>query len=317
MSFKKAVKEQARLRLALGGIAGSGKTFSALKIASEMARLARESGHGPGKIAVLDTERGSASLYADKFEFDVCEMETFSPLAYVEKIKEAEDAGYDFIVIDSLTHAWTGKDGALEKVGQIVERSASGNSYTAWNKVTPMHTALIDAMLQSKAHVIATMRQKQEYVTEKDEKTGKTKIEKKGMQFIQRDQMEYEFTLVGEFDQSHALTITKTRIDGIDLNAQFEKPGEAFARKVYTWLMSGAKPRAVVAPAPAKPEPVSAALGDAFAAFLSAIASAQTQADLDAAVQLPGKPAKGAPGYSDAMSAYMARKDQIAKGVAA
>lgn len=315
MSFKKAVKEQARLRLALGGIAGSGKTFSALSIASAMARMARDAGHSPGKIAVIDTERGSASLYADKFDFDVCELDSFSPLTYVAKIKEAEDAGYDFIVIDSLTHAWAGKDGALEKVGQIVERSSSGNSYTAWNKVTPMYTSLIDGMLQSKAHVIATMRQKSEYVQDKDEK-GKTKIEKVGMQFVQRDQIEFEFTLVGEIDQQHTMKITKTRVDGVDLNDLFEKPGESFARKIYSWLMSGAKPRADAPPPVPTPEPVSAALNDAFSAFLASIESARDQSELDKAVSGPGKPMKGTAEYTRAMAAYVAKQATFAQAVA-
>ena len=313
MSFRKAVKEQAKLRLALSALAGCGKTYSALAIADEMARLIRSSG-GTGKIAVIDSERGSASLYADKFEFDVAELDSFSPLEYVAKIKEAEDLGYDIIIVDSLTHAWAGKDGALDQKDKAAERSSSGNSWTAWRSVTPKHNALVDALVGSKAHIIATMRQKMEHV--QDVVNGKTQIKKVGLAAIQREGMEYEFTLVGDIDHTHTLKITKTRIDGIDLDTQIEKPGADFARRLYTWLMSGEKPRERSAPAPA-PEPVSAALDDVFAKLLRDIESAPTIAELDRIVTGPSKPAKGTPQYDKAVAAYLARKEQIEKGAAA
>lgn len=331
MSFKKAVKEQAKLRLALGGIAGTGKTYSALAIATAMSRMMRESGHGEGRIAVIDSERGSASLYADKFDFDVCEIDSFSPLAYVAKIKEAEEAGYDFVLIDSLSHAWAGKDGALDQKDKAAERSASGNSWTAWAKVTPKQNALIDAMLQSRAHVIATMRQKMKHVQSVDEK-GKTKIEKVGLELVQRDQIEFEFTLVGEIDHTHTLKISKTRVDGIDLDDQFEKPGEMFARKIYGWLMSGAVPkqvdnrsdpiarmvdagRAALDAIPDKPandsSPVADSLDAAFRAYLDAVQTAPDLKALDDAATSPAKPAQGTKNYALAVEVYRARKAEL------
>ena len=124
-----ATKKAAKLRLALVGPAGSGKTYSALAIATGLG----------SKIALIDTEHGSAALYADKFAFDTCNLETFSPDSYVEAIKGAEAEGYDVIIIDSLSHAWIGKDGALEQVDQATRRSGSKNSYFAWRDVTPKH----------------------------------------------------------------------------------------------------------------------------------------------------------------------------------
>lgn len=313
MSFKKAVKEQAKLRLALCGLAGAGKSYSALAITSSMARMMRERGHGEGRIAVIDSERGSASLYADKFEFDVCELEdTYSPLAYVEKIKEAERAGYDFIIADSISHAWAGKGGALDQKDQAAERG--GNSWTAWRNVTPKHTALVDAMTGCRAHFIATMRVKMDHVQETV--NGKTEIVKKGLGVVQRDGLEYEFTLVGDIDHSHTLKISKTRVDGIDIGDQFERPGENFASRVYGWLTSGATPRSRIVEAPAA-EPVVAALDDAFAQFLKAIEDSRDQAELDKAVTSPGKPAKGTPQYAQAMATYKAQQDKIQRGVAA
>lgn len=323
--FKKAVKTQAKLRLALCGLAGSGKTYSALAIATEVARQANT------KIAVIDSERGSASLYADKFDFDVCELESFSPLAYVEKIKAAEDAGYGVIVVDSLSHAWAGKDGALDQKDKATDRDPRANSWTAWRNVTPKHNALVDALVGSKSHLIATMRQKMEHVQETV--NGRTEIKKVGLAAIQREGMEYEFTLVGDIGLDHVLKISKTRVEGIDVGDMFEKPGEAFARKVYGWLMSGAEPARPAAvlvsdepPAstaasstatsspsttvPAEPviEPVAEVLDEVFRKYLEDIAAANDIKSLDKAATGPGKPAKGTPNHNRAIAAYRSRK---------
>lgn len=308
MSFQKAVKHQAKLRLALGGLAGTGKTFSALSIASAIAKLMRDAGHGEGRIAVLDTERGSASLYADRFDFDVSEIDSFSPLTYVSKIKEAERLGYDIIIADSLSHAWAGKDGALDQKDQAAERG--GNSWTAWRNVTPRHNELVDALVGSKSHIIATMRQKMEHVQETV--NGKTEIKKVGLALIQREGMEYEFTCVGDLDHTHTLKISKTRLDGVvKLGELFEKPGADFANRIYGWLMSGAKPVERAAPTPAMAEAVSAANDDAFSQFLSAIENAGSQAELDAAISKPGKPTKGTPEHKRATDAFFARQEWI------
>lgn len=287
MGFRKAIKEQARLRLALCGLAGTGKSYTALAIGTNLIP--------GGKVAVIDTERGSASLYANKFDFDVCELESFSPLAYVEKIKEAERAGYDVIVIDSLSHAWAGKDGALEQKDRAAE--SKGNSWTAWRDVTPKHQALVDAMLQTRCHVIATMRVKMEHVQETI--GGKVEIRKVGLASIQREGMDFEMTLVGDLDHTHTLKISKTRIDGIDLGDQFEKPGADFAKRIYGWLMDGAPPR-VEAPAPVVSE-----IDPAFAAFLAAMEAAADLAALDQAATGPAKPAKGTPQHAQATETYL------------
>jgi hypothetical protein len=296
VAFKKAIKEQVKLRLAIDGLAGTGKTFSSLSIASALAKLIRARGDGEGRIAVIDSERGSASLYADKFDFDVDELESFSPLAYVERIKEAERLGYDIIIGDSISHAWSGKDGALEQKDEIAARSSSGNTWTAWRSVTPRHNALVDAMLQCKAHFIATMRQKMEFAQQSN--GNKTEIVKLGLAAIQREGMEYEFTLVGDMDHTHTLKISKSRIDTVALGEQVEKPGEAFARRLYEWLMSGSMPVARIAPTPASgPD-------DRFAAFLAAMETAADLPSLDGAASGPAKPAKGTPEHIVATETY-------------
>lgn len=239
MAFVKATKSQSKLRLALCGLAGSGKTFSALAIASAMAGEMRRLGHGDGRIALIDTEHESASLYGDYFDFDTAPLDNHSPRAYVDKIREAEAEGYDFCVVDSLSHAWSGKNGALEQKDNASARG--GNSWTAWRDITPMHNALVDAMLACRMHLFATMRSKMEYVQQVA--NGKTTIEKVGLAAIQREGMEYEFTCVGdvELSTSHTLRISKTRIHGVlDIGDAFERPGELLAKKIYGWLMTGA-----------------------------------------------------------------------------
>lgn len=152
-AFKPAIKYGSKLRLAFVGPAGSGKTYSSLSVATGLG----------GKIAVIDTERGSASKYADLFSFDVLELESFAPETYVKALKAAEAAGYDVIVVDSLSHAWIGKDGALQLVDDYARRE-KGNSFGAWRHVTPKHNAMVDALTTCKAHLIVTMRSKTEWV---------------------------------------------------------------------------------------------------------------------------------------------------------
>lgn len=223
MQFKKAIKAESKLRLALIGPSGSGKTYSALAIATGLG----------GKIAVLDTERGSAAKYADLFEFDSLELSEHNPQNYIEAIQAAEQAGYEVLIIDSLTHAWSGKGGALELVDKA--KGTKDNSFAAWRTVTPLHNQLIDAMLGSRLHLIATMRSKMEHVQEKNEQTGKTEIRKVGMQAIQREGMEYEFDVVGDLDQTNTLTISKTRCPILH-EAVIAKPGKPLADTLKAWL---------------------------------------------------------------------------------
>lgn len=237
VQFHKASRAQAKARIAIDGPAGSGKTYTALAAASSLGK----------RVAVIDTERGSASLYADKFEFDTCTLENFSPSEYVAAIHTAENAGYDVIVIDSLSHAWSGKGGALEMVDAAAARSKSNNSYAAWREVTPEHNALVDAMLQSPCHIVATMRTKTEYVLETSDQ-GKQVPRKVGMAPIQRDGMEYEFTVVGDMDLQHRFVVSKSRMDSI-ADVVVTKPGTAFFDKIAAWLNEG-----TAAPAP---QPVS------------------------------------------------------------
>jgi hypothetical protein len=232
MKFKirKATKTQAKGRIGLIGPAGSGKTYTALT-------LGRELTNG-GQMVVLDSEAGSSEKYADKFSFDIMVLEPpFTPEMYTNAIKFAEIEGYAVIVIDSLSHAWAGQGGALEMVDNNKARYKN-NAYAAWRDVTPKHNALVEAMIQSAAHIIACMRSKTEYVQEKDER-GHTVIRKVGMAPVQREGMDYEFDIVFDLDWDHRGIVTKSRYDEL-ADAVILKPGQEVGQQIYAWLTSGA-----------------------------------------------------------------------------
>lgn len=202
--FKKAERKSAKLRAALCGTSGSGKTYSALLLARGLA--------GPsGKIAVIDTERGSASLYADVTDFDVAELTPpYSPARYKALITAAAKE-YDVLIIDSITHEWSGEGGVLEMHDKATAAEPGRNSYTAWKNVTPHHTALVDAILAAPCHIIATMRSKTAYEIQ-DNGRGKKAPVKIGTAPIQKEGMEYEFTLVLDVSvEGNVATASKDR----------------------------------------------------------------------------------------------------------
>jgi hypothetical protein len=235
MAFQKAVKRKLKARVAICGPTGSGKTFTGLRLLRALV--------GPqGKLAVIDTENRTAAKYLGDAidDFDVDEFDTFSPERYVKAIREAAKAGYDGLLVDSLTHAWSGKDGALEQVDAAARRQAarSGgkeNNFAAWRDVTPMHNELVETMIRFPGHLVVTMRSKMAY----EQVDGK--IRKLGMAPIQRDGVEYEFDVVGDVDVDHVFVISKTRCRAID-GKTFKKPsGEDIATPLLAWLDDGAE----------------------------------------------------------------------------
>lgn len=228
--FKKAVLEQAKVRIALWGPSGAGKTRTALEIATGLGQ----------KIAVIDTEHGRSRQYADRYEFDLIELETFHPDQYIQAVQAAEDEGYEVLIIDSLTHAWAGDGGLLEVHADIVRRSAIKNEFSAWNEVTPIHRRLVEAMVRSSFHVIATMRSKTEYAMEMNEQ-GKTVIRKVGLGPDQRKNLEYEFDLVGYIDPDHVLTVEKDSSDLLQ-DQVIKLPTAELGHKLAAWFSRGERP---------------------------------------------------------------------------
>jgi len=236
--FEKATKKRAKARVAIIGPSGSGKTYTSLRMATAMGE----------RIALIDTEHGSASLYADQFKFDVLDLDSFDPRVYIRAMRSAESAGYDVLIIDSLSHAWMGKDGALE----LVERSKGkygGNKWSAWADVTPIHRDLIETILSVDLHLIATMRSKTEWVVQTNDK-GRAEPRKVGLAPIQREGMEYEFSVVAMLDTDHNFVVDKTRCPALD-GKIFSKPGEDVANILLGWLTDGSEPQPK--PEPAQP----------------------------------------------------------------
>ncbi len=226
--FKPATREASYARIALSGPSGSGKTYTALALATALS----------DRVAVIDTERGSASKYVglNGWTFDTTTPDRFSPLSLVELLGEAAGAEYGCVVIDSLSHYWMGVDGMLE---QADRRARNGNSFSGWKEVRPEERRMIDALVAYPGHIVVTMRSKTEYVIEENER-GKKVPRKVGLKPEQREGLEYEFDVVGDLDHDNTLTIVKSRIHTL-AKAVIPLPGEDLAVEIRDWLSDGAK----------------------------------------------------------------------------
>lgn len=239
MAFEKATRTKAKLRIALAGPSGSGKTFTMLVILALLGK----------KRAVMDSEHGSASLYAvnpgekpstpadilagrGRFEFDVENMENKTIQEFREKIAEARAADYDALGIDSFSHSWTAALEAVDRMGGWVK---------AGKHVSPIVAGLVQDILSYPGHVVCTMRAKTEHVIEKDEKTGKTAMRKVGLAPVARTDTEYEFTAWLDFAMDGTVTVSKTRNgELLPLGAVYERKDiPALVMRLVAWLESG------------------------------------------------------------------------------
>lgn len=227
--FKKASKSQAKLRAAIYGPSGAGKTWSSLAIATGLG----------GPIAVLDTERGSASKYADKFEFDVAELGDKKISTYVNVLKEAAGT-YNVVVIDSLSHAW---QELLVEIENLARAKYRGNTWSAWSEGTPKQRQLIDAILDFPGHVICTMRSKTTWETEKDQ-NGRNRPIKIGLSPEQGKGIEYEFDMLLSISPDHTAIVEKDR-SGKFQDEVISQPGVEFGKQVASWLTDDSLPKQV------------------------------------------------------------------------
>ena len=199
MELRTAQRKKAKIRIGLQGPSGCGKTYSSLLLAYGIT-------DSWSKIVVIDTENHSADLYADLGSYKVLNLsKPFSPENYIKAIDICEkQPEIEVIILDSISHEWEGAGGILETHGNM-----TGNSFTNWNKVTPRHNAFVQKILQSRCHVIATIRSKQDYVL--SEKNGKMVPEKVGLKGVTREGMDYEFTIVLDLDIKHNASASKDR----------------------------------------------------------------------------------------------------------
>lgn len=230
---KKAKREKIYVKLALMAPSGGGKTYGSLRLASGMAEEIKKETGKDAKILLANTEQKRGYYYANEFDYDIVDIEPpHNPEKYVELIDFAVSEGYDILIIDSSSHEWEGKGGCLELQQQ------AGGTYQAWGKITPRHNRFIDAIADSPIHIIATMRGKDQYEVNKDER-GKTSVQKLGVGAKQRDGFEYEFTCTFLIDQK--TNCAEVQKDNTHI---FEGEGstlltENHGRKIIQWANSG------------------------------------------------------------------------------
>jgi hypothetical protein len=199
-----------------------------------------------GKVALIDTEHGSASKYADRFTFDTMDLANQTIEGYVEAILAARD--YDVLIIDSLSHGW---QELLEEVDRLAKTKYKGNTWSAWNDGTPKQKRLVKAILSFPGHLLATMRSETKWEVA-DAGNGKTKPVRLGLKPEQGKGIEYEFDLLLELATSHTAEVLKDRT-GKFQDVTIDKPGEDFGKALADWLMDGAEPEKPPVPAAETP----------------------------------------------------------------
>ena len=240
MAFKvkKARRQRRPLKIGLEGLSGSGKTFTALRLAFAMRRA------GIGKrVVVADSENESAGLYdgisidGETWVDDTCDIpaEKQNPAGYTEAYEYLVGVGYDLVIVDSMTHAWKG---ALNRVDEIAARNKGDKFGAGWRAVTPEQERMMRVLTDPRAHLITTTRVKGEYerVGGGD---GREKIKKVGMKADQRDGLEYEYDCVVRLDpEEHLAVVEKVRgctaMDG----RTGKSPGPDFWKPLFDWWLS-------------------------------------------------------------------------------
>lgn len=230
IELRKAERKQAKLRISLSGVPGSGKTYSALLLARGMADSWE-------KVVLIDTENKRGDLYSDLGDYNIITLEApFTPERYIEAIDACEQAGMQVIVIDSMSHEWDGKGGLLESNELTAATRFKGNTWAAWSVSKPRHQRFIERIIQSPCHIIGTMRSKIETIQGEDKK-----VKKVGMKDIQKDDTAYEMTITfGIEREGHYAVAEKDNTHIFDSRDPFVisvKDGEA----IKEWNLSGAK----------------------------------------------------------------------------
>lgn len=222
MEIKKASKQEAKLRIGLSGASGFGKTYSALLLAYGMTG-------DWSKICVIDTENNSASLYSNLGNYNVIDLQApYNPEKFIDALKLAENSGMTTLVLDSITSEWQGSGGCLEIHEQL------GGRWQDWAKVTPRHQAFIDAILESKCHVITCVRRKIEYSLDSDS-NGRMKVTKLGTKEQTREGFEYELTVNFEIiNENHLSKASKDRT-GLFMNKPEFVINSSTGVKLISW----------------------------------------------------------------------------------
>ena len=225
--FVKAEKSNKRLKIGLYGISGSGKTLTSLLVATGICAKGK-------RIAVIDTEKKSASMYADTVDFDVVPLDNHHPKEFIRLIKQAEAEGYDVCIVDSLSHEHQGNGGYLDIMTDEQTKIRGGNTFAANKVPADLHKKLIDTILSSDMHIICTMRAKKKYVDAIE--NGRTVKKVLGMEPVIKDGTEFEFDIWAEMDADNNMIIEKARgmmdLKGIVVH----KPNNEFGERLLGYL---------------------------------------------------------------------------------
>lgn len=311
VQIRKATREELLGRMALIGVSGSGKTFTGIVVGMILAALKGK------RLGVVDTENRSASKYVGepcavvpggRIDFDVIELDSFHPDRYIEAI-EAFEANEETgaILVDSLSHAWIGKDGVLE-IKENAAKKRGNNDYTAWREASPVHNRLVEKLVRCRKHLAVCMRAKAEYAIQTNDVTKRTEVVKLGMAAEQRGGLEYEFDLVFDVDLKHNATASKTRVRALDGKVfDVVRESKAIADTFAAWLSAG-EPRV-------EPPPLD------VASWRSKLEAATTLVDLDAVALALAEAAKIAHTDPNVLAPLRAlyddRKVKIASGSSA
>lgn len=227
-TFEDATPEAEKARIALQGLSGSGKTWTALRLAAGLG----------GSVGVIDTERGSAAKYGRNFTFKTLKLSHYDPRSLIQALAKAAEAKIDVLIIDSLSQFWSGRGGIIAKVDEAAKRSSSGNSFAAWKDIRPLEAEMFEALLSYPGHVIVTMRVKAEYAVQENDRGKKAPV-KIGLKPEQRDGIDYEFDVVGELDLSHTMVVSKSRVSDLPVGEVIPEPGEELGQRIGAWLGEG------------------------------------------------------------------------------
>ncbi|MEU6768572.1 ATP-binding protein [Streptomyces sp. NPDC046853] len=231
-TFRPATRDRVKARMSIQGVAGCGKTWTALNVAHGL--------NAGERFAVIDTERESASLYlgVNGIQFDSCPMHRYDPRDLVKALAQAAAQGYGTVVVDSLSHFWKGVDGTLDQV-EKAKSKYGGNSFAGWKDGTPIQNEMIDALLSYPGHVIATMRSHTEWVLQENDRGRKEPVAV-GMRAEQRKGVEYEFGVVAEMDIQNRMRFLKSRCPAFHQQV-IEKPDgiRDIAKPFLDWLNDG------------------------------------------------------------------------------
>lgn len=204
------------LKIGVSGLSGTGKSYTALRVASAMF---------PGeRIAVIDTE-DKIRKYSREFPINPAILKDFHPDRFVALIKQAIQYGYKVLVIDTISHSWMGKGGLL----------SLADKFSDWKSVTPIYNDFVAALIEAPIHIFVTMRSKTDYAVSKNEQTGKQEVSKLGLAPVVREGFDYEFDLLMEMDKDHNAKVTKSIIPALDQQV-FVRPGADVAELINEWL---------------------------------------------------------------------------------